>query len=66
MPPSANDRNHPETMSSLEIDPTTQSNYLDITTTHVDLTWNLDFETKVITGSARHTLLAKKDVSEIV
>lgn len=53
-------------MSSLDIDPTTQSNYLDITTTHIDLIWNLDFETKVITGSARHTLVAKKDVNELV
>lgn len=53
-------------MGSMEIDPTTQSNYLDIATTHVELIWNIDFKAKIISGSARHSLLAKKDVDKIV
>ncbi|GJJ13844.1 hypothetical protein Clacol_008101 [Clathrus columnatus] len=52
--------------SSLEIDLTTQANYLDISTTHVDFTWDLDFKAKIITGSAKYSLLAKKDVTEVV
>lgn len=53
-------------MSSLDIDPTTQSNYLDVATSHIDLLWNIDFKAKIIAGSAKHTLVAKKDVKEIM
>ncbi|TDL22284.1 hypothetical protein BD410DRAFT_770293 [Rickenella mellea] len=37
-------------------DPTTQSNYLSITTEHVAFEWKVDFAKKVISGSALHTM----------
>ncbi|KAA1468302.1 Metalloprotease [Dentipellis sp. KUC8613] len=43
------------------LDPTTQSNYLQIATTHVDFQWTLDFALHEIVGSASHTLLVKED-----
>lgn len=42
-------------------DPTTQSNYLSITTEHVAFEWNVDFVSKVISGSALHTLRVNQD-----
>lgn len=48
-------------------DPTTQSNYLEIHSEHVDLVWTLNFDKKVIAGSATHTLrILKGGVSEVV
>lgn len=47
-------------------DPTSQSNYLDITTTHLSLDWTIDFDNNYIYGSATHQLLAKVDVSEVM
>jgi leukotriene-A4 hydrolase len=47
-------------------DPTTQSNYLEISTHHVVLDWHVDFTLKVIRGSATHDLTVKKDGVEEV
>ncbi|PAV21690.1 leukotriene-A4 hydrolase [Pyrrhoderma noxium] len=47
-------------------DPTTQSNYLSITTQHVHLDWSIDFVSKTISGSAIHSLIAKENVGEVI
>lgn len=47
-------------------DPTTQSNYLAIATEHVSLDWTVDWEKKLIAGSAQHTLIVKDSVVEEV
>lgn len=48
-------------------DPTTQSNYLEIHSVHVNLDWVVDFEAKVISGSATHTLKVAQDgVSQVM
>lgn len=44
----------------------TLSNYLDARTTHIDLDWAIDWEKKIIGGSATVTLEATKDVEEVV
>lgn len=52
------------TMSSnitIKPDPTTQSNYLDVTTEHVEFAWEIDFVYRVIEGSALHTMIVKVD-----
>ena len=47
-------------------DPTTHSNYTDITTKHLSLEWTVDFDKKYIHGSATHLLIAAADVSEVM
>jgi len=48
-------------------DPTTQSNYLDVYTTHISLDWLVDFEKKNISGSATHKLtVASSGVEEVM
>jgi len=48
-------------------DPTSQSNYLQISTEHVHFDWNLDFQQKVISGFAVHNLIVKQDgVKEVM
>ncbi|KIM81710.1 hypothetical protein PILCRDRAFT_821059 [Piloderma croceum F 1598] len=48
-------------------DPTSQSNYLQISTEHVYFDWNVDFQQKVISGFAVHNLIVKQDgVREVV
>lgn len=47
-------------------DPTSQSNYTQIATTHVSFDWTVDFEKRCIHGSATHRLVAKEDVSEVM
>jgi leukotriene-A4 hydrolase len=42
-------------------DPTTQSNFLQIRSTHVEFCWDIDWESQTISGSATHTLLALQD-----
>lgn len=37
-------------------DPTTQSNYDQISTTHFSLNWSIDFSERVIRGSVAHEL----------
>ena len=41
-------------------DPTTQSNYLRVHTTNVDLDWSLDFVNQIVEGTATHTVLAQE------
>ena len=43
------------------LDPTTYANYTEIASEHIALEWSVDWESKVITGSATHTLRAKSD-----
>ncbi|EGN92717.1 hypothetical protein SERLA73DRAFT_127308 [Serpula lacrymans var. lacrymans S7.3] len=48
-------------------DPTTQSNYLQITTRHLSLEWRVDFVQKVVIGSVVHDLILNEDtVKELV
>lgn len=48
-------------------DPTSQANFLQIASEHIDFVWHLDFEAKVVSGKATHTLLVKQDgVKEVV
>ncbi|KAG5715728.1 Leukotriene A-4 hydrolase [Termitomyces sp. T112] len=50
-----------------DIDPTTQSNYLQIATEHLSINWTLDFDAQLISGSVTHHLLAKEDgVKEVI
>ncbi|KAG1880216.1 hypothetical protein F4604DRAFT_1751031 [Suillus subluteus] len=50
-----------------EADPTSQSNYLQIATKHITFDWTVDFDNKVITGTATHEFIAKIDeVSEVI
>ena len=42
-------------------DPTTQSNYLDITTRNLSLEWEVDFEMQLIAGKAVYELEVKKE-----
>jgi len=52
---------------ALKKDPTTQSNYHDIATKHIDLKWNVDFKSQSVSGTANLQLVAKKDgVNEVV
>lgn len=41
-------------------DPTSQTNYTEIATEHIDLDWEIDFGQKIISGSAVHRLVAKE------
>jgi hypothetical protein len=57
--------NKARTMASK--DPTTQSNYLDIYTTHISLDWLVDFDKETISGSAIHKLtVASSGVNEVM
>jgi len=48
-------------------DPTTQSNYSDVYTTHISLDWLVDFDKKVVSGSATHKLtVASSGVKEVM
>ncbi|KAI5118514.1 hypothetical protein M0805_007683 [Coniferiporia weirii] len=44
-------------------DPTTQSNYRSVVTKHVAFDWDVDFDRKLISGSATHTLLVEDNVA---
>lgn len=44
----------------------TLSNYLDIRTTHIDLTWAIDWDKKTFGGSATLDLEASTDVDSVV
>ena len=45
----------------MQLDPTTQSNYWEVATQNVAFDWNVDFESKTISGSASYTLKVKTD-----
>lgn len=48
-------------------DPTTQANYLQACSTHVDFEWTLDFAEQIVEGSATHTILVREeDVEEVM
>ena len=48
-------------------DNTSQANFLDITSTNLDFDWTIDFDAKLISGSVKHTLIAKKGgVTQVV
>ena len=47
-------------------DPTTQSNYQEISSQHVALDWQIDFTHKNLSGSATHDLTVRKDGVEEV
>jgi len=48
-------------MADILVDTATQSNYADIATQHVAFDWSIDFEAKVMTGSAIHDMKLSKD-----
>jgi hypothetical protein len=48
-------------------DPTSQSNYDQVATDHVDFEWSLDFDRRVIKGTATHHLIVKgNNVKEVM
>ena len=48
-------------------DPTSQANFLQVPSDHIDFSWYLDFEAKVVAGSVTHHLhVAHDSVKEIV
>ncbi|KAH8101514.1 peptidase family M1-domain-containing protein [Cristinia sonorae] len=48
-------------------DNTSQGNFHQITSTHLEIEWSIDFEAKLIAGSAKHTVVANvHDVSEFI
>ena len=55
--------------SDLELpyDPSTQANWQEVVSEHVDFDWTVDFAKQTISGSATHLLRVKKDdVKEVV
>ena len=46
---------------SLPYDPTTQANWQDVASEHVDFDWAIDFAKQVISGSVTHRLRVKTD-----
>ena len=46
---------------AISLDPTTQANYTQIASEHIDLDWTIDFEGKRIKGSATHVFVVKED-----
>ena len=55
--------------SDLELpyDPSTQANWQEVASEHVDFDWTVDFAKQTISGSATHLLRVKKaDVKEVV
>ncbi len=48
-------------------DPTSQSNYLDVYSEHVSLKWTINWDKRIIFGSATHDLRVVKDgVAEVM
>ncbi|KLO11271.1 hypothetical protein SCHPADRAFT_855590, partial [Schizopora paradoxa] len=48
-------------------DPTSQSNYLEVTTKHVEFIWDVNFSNRIIEGSALHTMIVKAEsVNEVI
>ncbi|KAG9007927.1 hypothetical protein FRB93_006946 [Tulasnella sp. JGI-2019a] len=42
-------------------DPTTQSNYWEITTKHAHFDWDIDWKKRILSGSVTHTLITQKE-----
>ena len=54
-------------IGNMTLDPTTQANYTQIASEHIDFDWSIDFGKKLISGSATHTLVVKEaDVKEVM
>lgn len=52
---------------TLPSDPTTQTNWQDVASEHVDFDWAVDFDKQTLSGSVTHTLVWKKaDVREVM
>ncbi|KIM39154.1 hypothetical protein M413DRAFT_447486 [Hebeloma cylindrosporum] len=51
-------------MADILVDTATQSNYADIATQHVAFDWTIDFEAKVLSGSATHDMKLSRDSVE--
>lgn len=52
---------------TLPSDPTTQANWQEVASEHVDFDWSVDFDKQTLSGSATHTLVWKKaDVREVM
>ena len=48
-------------------DPTTQANYTQIASEHIDFDWTIDFAKRIIVGSATHTFVVKEaGVTEVM
>ncbi|KAK4054137.1 Leucyl aminopeptidase yscIV [Microbotryomycetes sp. JL201] len=47
-------------------DPSTQSNYNEIKTTHFHLDWTIDWKSKIIAGSVKHSLVVLSDTDSVV
>lgn len=54
------------TTSTMHLDPTTQSNYWEVATENVAFDWDVDFNSKTISGSASYTLRVKTDAPKEV
>ncbi|KAI0742559.1 metalloprotease [Daedaleopsis nitida] len=52
--------------NKLPYDPSTQSNWQEVASEHIDLDWSIDFEQKAISGSATHVVRLKIDNAEEV
>ncbi|KAJ3533495.1 hypothetical protein NM688_g7274 [Phlebia brevispora] len=51
----------------MSADPTSQSNYLQIVSEHIDFNWTIDFSKKIVSGSATHTLkVLQSSVKEVI
>lgn len=48
-------------MADILVDTASQANYNDIATDHVAFDWSVDFNTKLVSGSATLDMIAKKD-----
>lgn len=53
-------------LANLNADPTTRANYLQIASTHVAFDWHVDFDRRIIQGSATHSLTVQKDAVQEV
>ena len=47
-------------IGKMTLDPTTQANYSQIASEHIDFDWSIDFGKKLILGSATHALVVKE------
>lgn len=48
-------------------DPTSQANFLQVVSEHIDFTWQIDYKAQIVSGTAIHTVLVKEDgVKEVM
>ncbi|KAF8202833.1 hypothetical protein BJ912DRAFT_1018714 [Pholiota molesta] len=54
-------------MADISVDTASQANYADIASQHVAFDWSIDFDTRILSGSATHDMVATKgDVKEVI